>query len=324
MHERKLLAAQHLLIEQKSQLMASLSPLLKQRNVHFFDVSVHTNTGDSLIFAGTMQLLDELDAKVIGWNSIYHRGVLDASSRYWRKVKQRIDTEDVIICQGGGNFGDIYERHQLLRKLTVSAFADNTIIVFPQSVHFSCEEKLSEDLRIFAAAKNLFICVRDQHSLTTLKNNGIENVLLVPDIATCLVDSINPINTPTGGTVLNFLRADVEATGSQQEDGQPSVDWEDLNPVRCEKNMLWLRKFAGKNGIFGHNRTWWNMFYDTHHALIKNANEHFSQFEVIRTDRLHGMILSQLLGLKCERLDNSYGKLVRYATKWLGESDSSL
>ena len=298
--------------EQSSSLIEFFSTHLSGKNVHFFDVPVHTNTGDSLIFCGTLELLKEMKSKVVSWNSIYHRDVL--AERKCVNIK----SDDVIICQGGGNFGDIYERHQNLRKRLVSQYPENKIILFPQSMHFDDPRALENDLTFFGRAKNFYICVRDEYSFDTLKQNGVENAFLVPDIATCLVGKVNSINRPVNKEKLYFLRADVEAVkNSDLSVAEKSVDWEDINPKRYERTMYWLRRFASKSSLIGNSGLWWYLFRLCHRGLISNAVETFSSFRIIQTDRLHGMILSQLIGRPCEKLDNSYGKLRRYAQKWL-------
>lgn len=309
MSNELLVTSASVLESQKRELLDFFTPLLKGKRVHFFDVPVHTNTGDSLIMAGTLQLLEELSVTIVSWNSIYHSGIFGAN-RNSAKVK----LGDVIVCQGGGNFGDIYERHQDLRKQTVDLYPQNQVIVFPQSVHFNRQQNLEKDLSFFGEVQNFMICVRDEFSYKTLKDNNIENTFLVPDIATCLVDVLKPSDSKASKSTLNFLRVDVETTRSDET--VDSLDWIDINPSFDEKVMYYLRKIAAKSHMLGSSSLWWAIYKRTHRNLIKNATSVFSKYEVIRTDRLHGMILSQLVGRKCERLDNSYGKLIRYASKW--------
>lgn len=298
---------------QRQELINFFKPRLGGKRVHFFDVPVHTNTGDSLIFTGTLKLLKDVNADVVSWCSIYHRNVLKSIAR-----SSKVKPGDVIICQGGGNFGDIYERHQSLRKRVVELYPNNQIILFPQSMHFNSDESLKADLSFFSQAKNFSICVRDEFSFNTLRENGLENSFLVPDIATCLVGHVKASSSPISNTKLNFLRADVEsATNTSSKAGSESVDWEDINPKVHESMMYFLRKIATKSSLLGNSKLWWTLFSKAHRGLIGNASRVFSSYETIRTDRLHGMILAQLVERPCERLDNSYGKLIRYAQKWL-------
>ena len=51
--------------------------------------------------------------------------------------------------------------------------------------------------------------------------------------------------------------------------------------------------------------------------LIQRAVQHFLKYNAVDTDRLHGLILAQLLNRSVIMRDNSYNKLSNYVETWL-------
>ena len=54
-------------------------------------------------------------------------------------------------------------------------------------------------------------------------------------------------------------------------------------------------------------------------SLIFRAMNFFYQHNLVYTDRLHGFILSYLLGKNIRLIDNSYGKNIGYYNKWIDD-----
>lgn len=295
--------SQSLISAHKTLLIDKMRPLLEGKNVVFFDVPVHGNVGDSLIFLGTIEMLNILNINLIDCISAYEM-------RRMRNANYPEDT--VFIFQGGGNFGDIYMIHQQMRIEAIDRFPNNKIVVFPQSIHYSDLKKLEADTELMKKHVDLHLFVRDEYSYSELLNRGLKNVYLTPDIASVLVDKTNKTNSQEFERLM-FKRKDVEATGSVE---QNSIDWIDIVPKGKAKALkLGVKLIKLNNKIQLPKLTMFFVLW-IHGSLYKTAVDYFSKYKIVQTDRLHGMILSQLIGLKTEALDNSYGKLIRYSKKW--------
>ena len=81
---------------QQALLAGLLAPVVPQAaTVVLLDYPVHGNTGDHLIWLGTERWLESIDARVTG------RWHID------NFTFPRLPDDTIVLCQGGGNFGDI-------------------------------------------------------------------------------------------------------------------------------------------------------------------------------------------------------------------------
>jgi len=294
-----------LLDRQKQLILRTLKPQLENRKLLHVDVPIHFNIGDLLIDAGTQALAMLCNAKYAGRISL-----LDA--KYL--LKKQVDNSTIIALHGGGNFGDIYPLHQQLRLDMIEAFPDNEIIVLPQSVHFDDPASFKRHANLLNRHQNLKIYARDQYSADFLSQEvQPEKVGLLPDLAFLLRPERTTLHA--SGDTLTFRRKDKE---SSFDHGAPasSFDWSDLiteHDIRRQKKVKrllkkswpWLR-------ARGHTQQ-----LQLRDQLIQRAIEQFSNFKVIDTDRLHGLILAILLGIPAVPRDNNYGKIARYKSTWL-------
>lgn len=289
----------------RQMLFDRLKPILAGREVVFIDYPLHLNVGDLLIQAGTEQILKDLGARII----------MRVSTRNAERLFARTFAQDVVmLCHGGGNFGDLYPHHQQLRDKVVAAFPHNPVVLMPQSVHFSGEQQLVSLMAAYASHVQLTMFVRDQPSydlMTSVLRPG--QVELLPDMAFGLHGQW-PWPVTAAPQQLIFRRRDIEAVNS----GESGFDWDDLlsktDHFCYDLARRWAR-LEQKFGLgLGLDRFW--LWYGR--WLIKRAAEYFRQYGCIDTDRLHGLILAQLVGLPVNMRDNSYGKLRRFASCWLG------
>lgn len=139
------------------------------------DVAAHPNIGDNLIWLGELEYLKRLPYKMV-----YTANSTLCNDRQVKKAK-------VILLQGGGNFGDLWEGYQPFRRHIISTFPDKRIILFPQSVFYNDEAQLRSDAALFNQHPDLTLCARDEASYAIFKQHFTHcNILLVPDMAFCL------------------------------------------------------------------------------------------------------------------------------------------
>lgn len=289
----------------KDKLLSSLRPVLEGKKVIYLDYPLYLNLGDMLIHAGTEELFKALSVNIIKRVSERNRKLILGS---------KIDRDVVLVFQGGGNFGDLYDAHQNFREEVIKAFPDNQILILPQSVHFNDRQNLLSKRSLYSNHSNLVMCVRDLSSYEEMQNVlNKEQLLLLPDMAFVLYGMLKQEGT-IKKDVLLFRRRDVESDSNNDVIG---FDWEDLYSSADLGIYTFLRKLTrveNKLGIdLGVSQFWlWN-----ENRLIRKAINFFLQHKVVDTDRLHGMILSLLAGITVKMSDNSYGKLNRYASCWL-------
>lgn len=279
-------------------------------SVGYVDYPMHMNVGDLLIFMGTMEFFRTNRNRIAGAFCLF-----DDSPR----ALNGLAGCDVIVCHGGGNFGDIYPRHQALRERVVRHFPDKPIVVMPQSFHFGSESSMRRSGEVFRSHRDLTLCVRDLPSQELARVHFSDRVLLVPDMAHRLYAHFAPARrrAAVAPEPLLLLRRDVEADVRTAPAPETGRDWRDLlrplDKLRIGRHratsMLAGRLEIPATGIvFAHNRTVESVMDDLAARLARHR--HWI------TSRLHGAIFGLLLDRTVELLDNSYGKNSRYFAHW--------
>ena len=287
-----------------------------ERDYVLLDVPDYDNIGDNLIWEGELAFLKEIP----------HKKLYEASYLFFDQKK--IPDNSIILLQGGGNFGDIYIKTQEERLKIIADNSDKKIIIFPQTIHYQNEENLIKDAEIINAHPNLIFCVRDQVSFDLVKNH-FPNVQpkLLPDMAFC----IDPkrFDLPSAGhKTLLMKRNDGELGAIPSIEGQfDTLDWPTFNLTKKERwKKVGRQRKLDKLAIEFQKLPILNAFVDSRYGLkshkgkekyIQTGIVFFSQYDKIYTTRLHGLILGVLMGKDMKVLDNSYGKLTNFYTKWL-------
>lgn len=274
------------------------------------DVPYYTNIGDTLIWEGTKHFL----------KSIKHKCLYTASVETYKY--RPLSPSTVILLQGGGNFGDLWRKHQELRLEVIRAYPNNKIIILPQTVFYKDKAVFQEDVKIFNSHKNLHICARDTVSLEYLQQSLTCNLLLVPDMAFCITDKLlQKYNKKEGDRILFLKRDDSEFNeydfGSYITEDKSlldTCDWPTMEQNYKTKEILdkliWRKERLGIiPDIYA------NIIFRP--FQVRKGIEFVSQYKKIYTTRLHVAILSLLLGKEIVFFDNSYGKNSSFFDTWL-------
>jgi pyruvyl transferase EpsO len=264
---------------------------------------MYNNVGDSLIFTGTLELFNELGVTLVDALSAHEPNRLKSLA---------VNKDTVFVLQGGGNFGDIYTLHQNFRHLLLKLYPGNKVILMPQSIHYIDKVKEKDDMEFYRSNANFILFVRDRYSFELLKAYDLKNLFLSPDVATMLHNqfTIKEVECKT----LNFLRKDIEKLCEGEE--LDSVDWVDIISKHFQNIIQFIKYLTKKNNRLNIRLLSFFLVKWYHKKVIAEAEDYFINYSVVRTDRLHGMIFSQLLNKECNALDNSYGKLNRYISEW--------
>jgi exopolysaccharide biosynthesis predicted pyruvyltransferase EpsI len=281
------------------------------KRIIYYDYPVHLNVGDLLINLGTEEFFREHKLNI--WRR-YFVNDLPHSIR-------GMDDSVVILCHGGGNFGDLWQPYQRQRELLFERYPRNRIIVLPQTCYFSSQMALSQSVARLLRHQNCHFFVRDFTSYSNLRDAGLEEITAMPDMAHMLFEvlkrDLNFENKPT----LNLFRSDREsaiAPGNRMmRREESSVDWEDL----ITQTTAGLSEITWKSmrlmQMLGLSADKSKLWYPIRDRAVKDAIHSYSSYGRINTDRLHAMILGILLGHSVYFKDNSYGKLSTYYQAWL-------
>lgn len=286
-----------------------LSPLING-NYILLDVPYYTNIGDTLIWEGTREFL-----KTKPYKCLYTAA---AETYKYRPLPK----DTVILLQGGGNFGDLWRRHQEFRQAVIKAYPENRIIILPQTVFYNDDNIFEEDAKILNSHNNLHICARDTKSFEYLKKSLTCNLLLVPDMAFCIPQkTLDKYRKEETEKALFLERNDpelheydfstyIKETGEQLHTG----DWPTME--QNFKTKKYLDKLVSKRYRLKRIP---DIYADCifRPFQVKKGIEFISQYRKVYTTRLHVAILSILLGKEIVFFDNSYGKNSSFYETWL-------
>ena len=303
-----------------ARVMNSLKDKLKEilgsfdttKRVIYYDYPLHMNIGDLLINLGTEQFLADHNINV--WRRY---SVFDMPDSI-----KGMEDDVVILCHGGGNFGDLYPILQNGRERVLRLYPRNRIVILPQTVHFRSRERFFQSMEQFRSHGNCYIFARDNRSLEFLRQASFTQTSAMPDMAHYLWGKLLPI-TPRAyeAQPLRFVRRDGEAKASPLFECNPgtvlSYDWPDIItwPTRRRAGLI-LRAIVLQNGLGLHTQKYWQwrLVCDW---VVRDGVKLFSRYRKIYTNRLHAMILGLLLEREVCAFDNSYGKLSSYRDTWL-------
>ncbi|MDP4098026.1 polysaccharide pyruvyl transferase family protein [Paenibacillus sp. P96] len=299
----------HPMDELKEKLKAILEVVPQGSEIIYVDYPVYNNGGDVLIMKGTEAFFRDYNIKVRARYS-----AMDFPK------KLSIPDNWIIVCHGGGNFGDLYANHQGLRERVVRDFPSHRIVVMPQTIHFESERKADMAAALFNNHPDLHIFVRDARSydFATAKFHKCK-IRMCPDMAHQLWP-LKPTARPRKD-VLYFLRTDIETVAGQQQfdreaDDSNRLDWDTMFTPMEVRGIVYFQKFYRLDKKLGGplpTRTFWYKYTD---YLMNKAINLFSSYKEVRTSRLHGHILSCLLDMPSVVIDNSYGKNSQYYEAW--------
>lgn len=270
----------------------------------YFDAPVYLNVGDLLIERGAEAL----------FAAHGHVPENRFSTLDYKRAFSLIEPDHVLVFQGGGNMGDLWENHERLRQDVLARFPRNKAIILPQTLHFESEDKLRNASAIYSACEDLTLFLRDERSFLTAQSHVRAKCYLAPDTAHYLWGDPGFPAFALPQSTLTMTRKDDEASHIQKQSG---VDWADIiRPVDVGLYKVFnlLMRLPLPDPVRKRVYAGWHAHRD---AIITRCVTYFRQHDTLCTDRLHGMILGVLLGQDITMRDNSYGKLSSYARLWL-------
>ena len=208
-------------------LEAAIAPWVPPRaTVALLDYPVHGNTGDHLIMLGTDLWAARQRLRVVGrWHADNFRF-------------PRFPKGTILVCHGGGNFGDLY-RYQRHREKVVRAYPGHRIVILPQTVHFRDREQLRKSAERMRGHPDLHLFVRDRRSLDLAQAEFPAcSPTLAPDMAAFLYPFDERMHCTLSPAVRHDLlclsRRDMERTDLADRPGLETarcIDWDDIAPA---------------------------------------------------------------------------------------------
>ena len=278
------------------------------------DFPSHGNIGDSAIWVGEIALF----ARLYGRRPDHVSHMRFDPAAPGRALPA---ADAVLYLHGGGNFGDIWPKHQTYREAVIAANPQHRIVQLPQSIHYRDPAGVERTRRIIAAHPDFHLMVRDAESRDFAQRHFDCPVILAPDSAFCIDPAAFPRPAAAQGTLCLF-RTDQERRpdargagarfpGARIEDWRREADWR----RQAHKALLAVFYLMPDGPLAGPRAASFTAMARRRVAL--GLDQIDSAARVV-TDRLHGHILARLLGKPQIVIDNEYGKIRRYIAAWGG------
>ncbi len=175
---------------------------------------------------------------------------------------------------------------------------------------------MQEARRVFNQHPRLTILCRDQDSLDVARREFTAQGQLCPDMMAFVLGSLER-PCPATQEVVWLSRTDAESAGrgGTVSPTMMPVDWlqEPASPLMTTHSKLRDLVWQDESPTDG---TLLDVFDKLAQERLLRGSRLLSQGRVVVTDRLHGHILSALLGLPHILVENNYGKIRRFYEAW--------
>lgn len=303
----------------KKQIDAVLIPLVSDHDQHIMliDPPGHSNVGDSAILLGELDYLRRRfpNARVSFFDI----------ENYSKGANKAISQASIILLHGGGNFGDLYPRHHVLRLEMLRQFPDKTIIQLPQSICFESSQSIAETADAIAGHGNFHLLVRDEASKNFAETHFDCAITLCPDMAFAM----EPIaRIPASFDCFCLLRSDKEAAQDHAAieriakahfgGSMATGDWLDQSYTRT---MRFDRLLSRITRDYPWSARWvmpLMLMVRRRYAeqRLKAGIKMLSQGQIVIADRLHAHVICCLLDIEHYFLDSLDGKVSALHRAW--------
>ena len=286
--------------------------------VAVLDYPNHFNSGDLLIYRGQLAYLDRL-----GIDPAY----VCATHTYDRAALSRRLPTGPLLLQGGGNFGDRYDRFQLFRERVIEENPDRKIIQMPQTIDFLDKSALERAQAVYSRHPDLTLMIRDRAGCETTRELFPDNrVVYCPDLGFG-AGPLPPVSEPIRDVVM-LKRRDQESMHEKDDVGRafpgvPRTEWH----ASVADNFKWWPVSLVNSAIHKVPRVRvraypyarWAFDYQCD-LIIRNAVDILSEGKVVVTDRLHAAVFSVLLDKPVVMVDNANKKISAIYRDYLGSA----
>ncbi len=306
------------ILQLKNSITHSLRFLIGKKCI-LLDAPYYHNIGDVLIWKGGMTFLTEQHIQCL------------YTASYETCTFPEIAKDVTVLFNGGGNLGDIYPEHMVFLLEVAQRYSSNRIVICPQTVYYADKLRMDEDFQRLMLHKDLYFCARDKVTYALLSDFFNDRAILLPDMAFCISEKdLNKYKLVETKSKLVIERMDCESLNNRQYTTQDAdvSDWPTFKHSFHHTTFLnkILKRLSDAHVPFFSpwlNR-FWNYYFRHHFAemMFKEGIRFISPYQQIETTRLHGCILSILLGKEVTLIDNSYGKNRNFYHTWLADLDN--
>ncbi|WP_432561338.1 polysaccharide pyruvyl transferase family protein [Kineococcus sp. SYSU DK003] len=296
----------------RARLLTDLGRILPRghRSWTALDFPMHFNCGDSALHLG---LEAAARSAAVPVERILDRRSYDAAL---------LSRDSLPLSMAGGTWGGLYPTHHEHRLKFLRDTKGRPAVQLPQSIEHVDEHHREELRRAVGEHGSFIFLVRDQRSFEIAQRDYDCEVHLVPDLAFAL----GPLRrNPAVEPLVVQARTDKEAGGVE---GFPSTfDWVQAPPrsrsalgLKVAARLNRLQRRAPGRATAAAARESMRFLA---RANLDRATALLSRGERVVTDRLHGHVISTLLGIPHVVVNDKFGKVRALHETWLAQDPTS-
>ena len=205
--------------------------------------------------------------------------------------------------------GSLYPYIERMRRFCVSKIKNNLVICMPVSVYFKEDYKgnreLKNSLKVYNRSDNLKIFTRDKFSFDFLRKHiSKDKIILSPDMVYYL-----------SGQVLEMVNKNEDYLICLRNEGETA-----LGATGRERLSRTLVK-EYDNAFLYDTTIWRTVNMGFREVELDTLFRMFARAKCVITDRMHGMIISFIMGTPCVVLKSLDTKILG-SYEWIKDSDS--
>ena len=261
--------------------------------IFYLGIPIDKNLGDA---AQYVCIVDWLKKNFPEYQIVEIKTAAFCNDKVRKMIKDLLNSKSFIFVQSGETFDDRHPDH-VMHKYLFREFSDNRIIFLPQTVYFTSQDAMKETVQSIRNSENILFLARDPVSYNIAqKNLGLKNCFLYPDIVTSLIGSgcVTKSNERKGIVFCKRI------------DGEKKVFDADLKDVIKNLSMQYGKVDTTDTDFYcSYEET-----YNSPQKYVLKKIEDFAKYNLVVTDRFHGMIFSLIANTPCIVLETHGHKVV--------------
>lgn len=259
-----------------------------EKIIFFLLTPTYGNIGDQAIELATDKFLNnyfpEYRIIKVHLEDIYSR---------MKSIKKIVSPDDIVIIQGGGNFGDYYIEVEFARRFVVDKISNTPIFTMPSSMGYLSKLELSKSIKTYSRRRNFIIVSRDYYSYNYSKEHFKNNIVkLVPDI-------VLSVDLPESKMIRDQISICMRTDDEQfEKDNRSKV-----------KSYL-QKKFSNQNLFIFDTQVARGIPDELKLLELDSMLSNFKRSKFVITDRLHGVIFSCITKTPCVILRSKDKKII--------------
>lgn len=270
------------------------------KRLFILNVPEHGNLGDQAIYISEQKWCEDY-LKNYKVYPITHNETTCAKDI----IKNKMTNGDIIALHGGGYIGSIWPKEHQVFIEVLKYFKNEKIVVFPQTVFISnADSQLTREMKeVIEDCKDITIFTRDKKSYDIMTSHIMseDDCLYVPDIVTYMK---LPLREFDRDGILMCLRSDKEKVDTPHI--QEIERYAEINGIRVDYTDTVIPKKVHEDQCVNE---------------VTAKLEEFKKYQLVVTDRLHGMIFATVSSTPCIAFDNISKKVSGVYDDWIRPLD---